>query len=152
MGTTLGRVGRHQTSVTSHSVVTRTTRQHVVHSIRLSRRCPHAGQNPHQSPAAFTGAGLFRVPAGGGSVHPVADMDALLTGTQAARLVHTYPQRIYAWVERGNLKPAEGDDVPTDGRKYYRYRDVLAAEAATRETVRENGGRRRAIRPRAVAA
>lgn len=85
-------------------------------------------------------------------MRPTANPDALLTGTQAARAVGTYPQRIYTWVARGNLAPAEGPDVPQDGRKYYRYRDVLAAEAATRDTVRESGGRRRAIRPSQAAA
>lgn len=78
-----------------------------------------------------------------------ANLDALLTGAQAARVIGTDPQRIYSWVSRGNLEPAVGDDVPA-GKKRYRYRDVLAADAATREAVRENGGRRRAIRFRAA--
>lgn len=85
-------------------------------------------------------------------MRPAANPEALLTGAQAAAAVGTYPQRIYTWVARGNLTPAEGPDVPDDGRKYYRYRDVLAAETATRTAVQENGGRRRSIGSRNLAA
>lgn len=91
--------------------------------------------------------GLFRVPALG--VFPVRtledfgdpDMDALLTGKQAAQWVKRPPQNIYQWVSRKKLLPATGADVPRDGRKWYRLRDVLKAhsDAVINDTGRDRG-------------
>jgi hypothetical protein len=100
-----------------------------------------------KSPDATTALGLFRVAALG--VIPVRsfqdlgnpDMDALLTGAQAARWVKRPAQNVYQWVSRGLLLPATGDDVPQDGRNRYRLRDILAAhsKAVINDTGRDRG-------------
>lgn len=67
------------------------------------------------------------------------DPDALITATQAALHLKVRVHTVYMWVNRGNLKVAEVRGT----RKLYRLADVLAAEKATRASVRERGGRRR---------
>lgn len=64
------------------------------------------------------------------------NLDARLTGAQAARYLGTYRQLIYTWRDRGLLTPEP------DGT--YRLGDILAAERSTRHRVATHGGRRRA--------
>lgn len=58
------------------------------------------------------------------------NLDALITGSQAARLAGVSKQLIYRWRQLGHLQPAD----PTPGRPRYRVRDVLQAERATRRS------------------
>lgn len=54
------------------------------------------------------------------------NLDARLTGAQAARLARVSPQLIRRWVQLGHLE--RGDDG------LYRTGDVLAAEVTTRRS------------------
>lgn len=54
------------------------------------------------------------------------DLDALLTGSQAAAIIGRSRQLIHAWHHAGHLPRTE------NGR--YRLRDVLAAERRTRHS------------------
>jgi hypothetical protein len=77
-------------------------------------------------------------------VPPILDLDALLTGTQAAMFAEVSVQAVGNWRTRGYRLP-DGTkthlQVATDGhgrairdgqgRPMYRLRDVIAAEAAT---------------------
>jgi DNA-binding transcriptional MerR regulator len=62
------------------------------------------------------------------------NLDALITGTQAARLAGVSKQLIRRWRLLGHLQPAD----PTPGRPRYRVRDVLAAERDTRRAPQSN--------------
>jgi len=59
------------------------------------------------------------------------NLDALLSGAQAARAVGVYRQLIRRWVQLGHLTPAARGPK---GEPLYRYRDVLAAERVTRRS------------------
>jgi hypothetical protein len=59
------------------------------------------------------------------------DLDALLTGAQAARAVGVYRQLIRRWAQLGRLTAAAKGPR---GEPLYRYRDVLRAEQATRRS------------------
>jgi len=56
------------------------------------------------------------------------NLDALLTGTQAARLAGVSKQVIYRWRQLGHLHPAQ------QSPPRYRAGDVLAAERVTRNS------------------
>ena len=56
------------------------------------------------------------------------NLDALLTGTQAARLAGVSKQLVRRWRQLGHLQPTAG----TPPR--YRVRDILEAERATRRS------------------
>lgn len=60
-------------------------------------------------------------------VEPV-NLDALLTGTQAARLVGVSKQLVRKWRVLGHLEPVEPDPP------LFRVRDVLTAERQTRRS------------------
>lgn len=57
-------------------------------------------------------------------------MDALLTVGQAALYLGMSKQRVNRWYQLGRLDVAE----VRDGVRYYRLRDVLKAERATRNS------------------
>jgi DNA-binding transcriptional MerR regulator len=58
------------------------------------------------------------------------NLDALITGTEAARLAGVSKQLVRRWRELGHLQPAD----PTPGRPRFRVGDVLKAERKTRRS------------------
>lgn len=66
---------------------------------------------------------------------PVFDMDALLSGTQAAGIAGVSVRAVVNWRNRGHLpvaRDAEGREIrDARGRPRYRLRDVLAVEQVT---------------------
>ena len=93
---------------------------------------PDSGRELPQPPVR---RGLFVVP--GGAVPPQLDMDALLSGTQAAGVARVSVRAVVNWRNRGWLPVAvdeRGNEI-RDGRGRPRYRlgAVLAAEKMTAE-------------------
>lgn len=58
------------------------------------------------------------------------DLDTLVTVCQAALYLGMPKQRVNRWYQLGRLTPEE----VRDGVRYYRLRDVLKAERATRNS------------------
>lgn len=87
-----------------------------------------AARQPHGRP----GFRAFR-----GCTVPSMDMDALLPGKLAALLAGVSIRVIVNWRNRGYLPSETGPD----GRRLYRARAVLAAEAATAQRCESMAGR-----------
>jgi hypothetical protein len=84
--------------------------------------------------------GFSHVPGGG---LPSLNMDALLSGSQAAAMAGVSVAAVCNWVARGYLpvaKDAQGREIrDSRGRPRYRLRDVLKAERATSERGQARG-------------
>lgn len=83
-------------------------------------------------------------------------MDALLPGSLAARLAGVSVQVITNWRNRGILKPATdagGNEIrDPKGRRLYRVRAILAAEAEAAERCERLAGRTAVRDPGGIAA
>ena len=82
-------------------------------------------------------------------------MDALLPGSLAAKLAGVSVQVVTNWRNRGLLKPAadaQGNEIRRDGKRVYRVRDILAAEALAAERCERMAGRTAVRNPGGIAA
>jgi hypothetical protein len=65
------------------------------------------------------------------------DLDALIPGYLAARLVGVSKQLVYRWQHRPTNPLVPAEHAP-DGRPLFRVRDVLAVERETRHSPRSS--------------
>jgi len=82
-------------------------------------------------------------------------MDALLPGALAAQLAGVSLQVIVNWRNRGILETAKdrrGNEIRRDGKRVYRVRDILAAEALAAQRCETHAGRTAVRSPGGIAA